>query len=109
LPEEEKKAKLDEQLMDAFSKISSSSPNLAAMYESYTSKDSFGKQMLVDLLTNSSEELLKSAHSSASEFKECIDHFVGKYGAGWEDIIIRFEWRNELAKIRAGSVPDAVK
>ena len=37
-------------------------------------------------------------------------YMVGKHGASWEDVIIRFEWREEMKKIKASdTLSDSLK
>ena len=79
-------------------------PEIANWRNDYADKDAFGKQLLIDLLTNITKTgLIAQAKQSIQDFKKAIDAFIGKYGASWEDIIIRYEWREELDRIKASN------
>ena len=59
--------------------------------------------MIVDLMTSLNDELLAQANGDSAEFLQAAKYCVNKYGTGWEDIVMRFEWRNELKAIRESS------
>lgn len=68
------------------------------------------KTMIVDLMTSLNDELLVQANNESAEFLQAAKFCVNKYGTGWEDIVMRFEWRNELKAIRESpKIPQNVK
>lgn len=66
--------------------------------------------MLIDLIERASGEMLKKTEERISDLRESIQYYNGRFGAGWEDIIIRFEWQDELNMIRqSAAFSDEVK
>lgn len=55
--------------------------------------------MILALVTKASDKILAEAQSNMIDFMLAVNKAVSRYGAGWEDIVILFEWRNECAKI----------
>ena len=110
LTDEQAKAKVDQQLNEAFVAKKTLCPNVYALKSNYNDRNNFGKEMLVDLLNCASDDLLKKVNERITMLKEAIDHYIDRFGASWEDIIIRFEWQDELTSIKASqSIDDSVK
>ena len=61
-------------------------------------------------MNNMSVSLLSQVSESFELFVKAIEDTLGKYGAGWEDIVIRFEW-DEIKKAiqRDSSLPALVR
>ena len=57
------------------------------------------KEMVLELLMSMDDKTLAQANSRADDFKDAISICSVKYGASWADIVIHFEWREELEKI----------
>ena len=54
--------------------------------------------------------MLQQAENDFDRFVMAIDQVIDKYGQGWEDILIRFEWLGELNEIYASkNVSDTLK
>ena len=65
--------------------------------------------MLIDFVTKASDAVLKRGEECISQLRESVNNYINRYGAGWEDIIIGFEWQDELNRMRMSSLPEAVK
>ena len=74
---------------------------IAALYPRFTEKPKIVKQLIVDLMTRVDDKFLEKAEKNSSDFLKAIDKVTNKYGAGWEDVVISFEWRDELEAILA--------
>ena len=57
------------------------------------------KQIVIDLMTAISQEILMEAQESPDRFLESIKRTVSKYGSSWADIVIDFKWHHELELI----------
>ena len=55
--------------------------------------------MVLDLLNNVDDKVLAKANSGIDDFYIAITKCTVKYGASWADIVIHFEWKDELEKI----------
>ena len=100
LTDAEKKERLDNQLKAAFEELGSkNAPAIVQLQADFADSSKLVKQTLVDLLKNSSIEFLAQANGDPEGFKKAIEGAMEKYGASWEDIVIRFEWRQELDDI----------
>ena len=65
--------------------------------------------MLIDFLTKASDAVLKRSEECINQLRESVNNYINRYGAGWEDIIIGFEWQDELNRMRMSDLPEAVK
>ena len=52
-------------------------------------------------MTRVDNVILVQADANSVDFLQAINRVSTKYGAGWEDAVITFEWRNEFAAIQA--------
>jgi len=69
-------------------------PDLASLQQNLSSASKDTKQIILDLLTNASDSLIKQASSQVQDLEQSIKSVESKYGASWEDIVIHFEWIN---------------
>lgn len=100
LTDAEKKERLDNQLKAAFEELGTkNAPAIVQLQADFADSSKLVKQTLVDLLKNSSDEFFVQANGDPEGFKKAIEGALEKYGASWEDIVIRFEWRQELDDI----------
>jgi len=52
-------------------------------------------------MTRVDDNFLEKAEKNSNDFLKTIDKVTNKYGAGWEDVVISFEWRDELEAVLA--------
>jgi len=52
-------------------------------------------------MTRVDDNFLEKAETNSNDFLKTIDKVTNKYGAGWEDVVISFEWRDELEAVLA--------
>ena len=57
--------------------------------------------MILELLNSVDEETLAKTELRFDDFRNSITKFIIKYGASWADIVIDFEWHEELERILA--------
>jgi len=74
---------------------------VAGLYSEITDKPKNVKEIVVDLMTRVDNVILVQADTNSVDFLKAINRVSTKYGAGWEDAVITFEWRNELSAIQA--------
>lgn len=53
------------------------------------------KQIVIDLMTTISNDILTIAQEDSDRFLESIKRTVAKYGSSWADIVIDFMWFTE--------------
>ena len=57
--------------------------------------------MILELMNSVDKETLATAEARFDDFKNSITKCIMKYGASWADIVIDFEWHEELGRILA--------
>ena len=56
------------------------------------------------------DKMFEETEGDIGRFTKAVDQLIDKYGQGWEDIVIRFEWLAELDEILSTSqVSDTLK
>ena len=70
--------------------------NLIPMLNHFKEEPNHIKQIVIDLMTTISKEILDSAQNSPDRFLESIKRTVSKYGSSWADIVIDFMWYTEF-------------
>ena len=59
------------------------------------------KRIILELLNSVDDKTLAKAESRFDDFRNSITKCIKKYGASWADIVIDFEWHEELERILA--------
>ena len=72
---------------------------IAAIVAKFATSPKGTKQLLVGLVSRASDAVLREAESQCEEFEEALNRATKRYGSSWEDVVILFEWRNELKRI----------
>ena len=72
---------------------------LAGLYDQFSGKSEFFKKLMIELYENASREFLQQANENDRVFVDAVEKVSKKYGASWADIVIHFEWRDELELI----------
>ena len=99
LTPEQKLQNLSTDLKKAFEALKTKFPNVANLFTDYENQPPNIKQLVLELLNSVNESLLAKANDSIENFKQAIDKCAAKFGSGWADIIINFNWHSELAGI----------
>ena len=97
LTPEQKQERLNEALEKAFNDLDDLLySNLIPMLNHFKEEPNHIKQIVIDLMTTISKEILDSAQNNSDRFLESIKRTVSKYGSSWADIVIDFMWYTEF-------------
>ena len=90
--EEEKAEKLRTDLDAAFEKVDAVFLKLRDDFKDGTMNE---QQLLLDVMKNADPKYFE-VHSNVEALHKAVKGTTEKYGASWEDVIIRFEWNKEM-------------
>ena len=97
---DQKQEKLEKDFKELFADMTTNNLHaLAGLYDQFSGKSEFFKKLMIELYENASREFLQQANENDRVFVDAVEKVSKKYGASWADIVIHFEWRDELELI----------
>ena len=100
LTPEQKQQNLDNDLKKAFDDVKGKHSNVAQLYDEFSNSTANIKQLVLDLMNSANDDILSKANLRSQDFAKVIHKCSTKFGSSWSDIVINFEWYDELVKIQ---------
>lgn len=88
---------MEKDLQKAFEALRGKYNNVCLLHQDYEDQNTAIKQLLLELLNSVDKTILERANESIENFKEAINKSIAKFGSSWADIIINFNWHDELS------------